>query len=311
MCGAKGIPRDTMQPNLFALPVPPDHPRIRLFQEDAAKFVDRLAAEGIVADLCTADPPWSEYREKLGQAHPEESGRAATGGGYAVLPTPVIGDHLRALATVAGPGSRLVVWETWPLMDEVRPLLRENQPPNARESRIEDLAALVATGIYGDDRATGADIGRALDALQDLVALASEAPTRSPLELLDLGRWSYKTGGAWVKVDHHGPGYHWAGNSEYVRVYTLKGSAHRDTVVPLRNGFVSKPGPHSVKPVGWYVDMIRRWVPPGGTVVDLYAGLGSMAVATAEAGGGRLYYGCEIDESAISQARAAVAMVRG
>ena len=48
--------------------------------------------------------------------------------------------------------------------------------------------------------------------------------------------------------------------------------------------------------VGWQAEMIRRWCPPGDLVLDLYAGMGSVARATLRAGEGRRYVGAEIDE---------------
>lgn len=113
---------------------------------------------------------------------------------------------------------------------------------------------------------------------------------------LDLGAWRYKTGGGWTKSDHHGPGFHWAGCSELVHVYSLPGKQWRNTAIPLRNGYTSKPERHSEKPVEWLTMMVQRWVPPGGLVCELYAGLGSMARAVARSGEGRRYIGCEIDE---------------
>jgi hypothetical protein len=122
-----------------------------------------------------------------------------------------------------------------------------------------------------------------------------------------LGEWQREqlewgrpvTGGAWVKsgegdAGHYGQGYHWAGCSELVLIYTQDG-AHTDRTAPLRNAWVEPPAEHSRKPVGWQAQWIRRWVPPGGLVVDLYAGLGSVAEAVLCAGGGRRYIGAEID----------------
>jgi N6-adenosine-specific RNA methylase IME4 len=108
-----------------------------------------------------------------------------------------------------------------------------------------------------------------------------------------------KTAGAWVKSregdeGHYGQGYHWAGVSELVLVYTRDGS-FTDKSVPLRNGWIEPPRQHSQKPVEWQAQWIRRWVPEGGLVVDLYAGLGSVAEAVILAGGGRRYIGAEID----------------
>lgn len=106
------------------------------------------------------------------------------------------------------------------------------------------------------------------------------------------------TGGAWGKsggkAGHYGPGYHWAGCSEPVLVY-CKPNAHNDRSQKLRNSWMEGPGAHSAKPIGWMVDWVRRWVPPGGLVADPYAGLGTVARATLSAGEGRRYVGWEID----------------
>jgi hypothetical protein len=126
------------------------------------------------------------------------------------------------------------------------------------------------------------------------------------------GGWRLVTGGAWVKSDadnggHYGPGHHWAGCSEPVLVY-VSAPAHTSRQSPLRNAHVSPPGAHSAKPVEWQAAWLRRWVPEGGLVLDLYAGLGSVACATLEAGGGRRYLGAEIDperhERALANIRA-------
>jgi len=113
-------------------------------------------------------------------------------------------------------------------------------------------------------------------------------------------RWGpVVTAGAWIKSreddsGHYGQGYHWAGCVEHVLIYTSSGS-HTDRSSPLRNGWQEAPGEHSAKPIGWQTQWIRRWVPEGGLVVDLYAGLGSVAHATLLAGGGRRYVGCDLD----------------
>ena len=107
------------------------------------------------------------------------------------------------------------------------------------------------------------------------------------------------TSGAWIKSreedqGHYGQGYHWAGVAELVLIYTRDGS-HTDRGSALRNGWIEPPGEHSCKPIGWQTQWIKRWVPEGGLVVDLYAGLGSVAHATLLAGGGRRYVGAELD----------------
>ena len=117
-----------------------------------------------------------------------------------------------------------------------------------------------------------------------------------PIELPGWGR--PVTGGAWSKchpgdVGHYGQGYHWAGSSEPVLVYT-RGAGYNSRS-KLRNAWVEPPGSHSVKPIGWMTQWIQRWCPPGGRVVDPYAGLGSVAEAVLEAGEDRRYLGAEID----------------
>lgn len=117
-------------------------------------------------------------------------------------------------------------------------------------------------------------------------------PTMTALDIL--GRWTEITGGAWEKDrDEPGVGHHWLGNNEPV-IVAKKGSPYTDRAVILRNTFASEPGGHSEKPVKWQADMIRRWVAPGGGVLDLYGGHGSVAVAVMEAGEGRWYAGAEV-----------------
>ena len=108
-----------------------------------------------------------------------------------------------------------------------------------------------------------------------------------------------KTGGSWMKSGpndsgHFGVGFHWAGCSEPVLIYGRPNS-HTDRGVALRNAWHEAPGTHSRKPVDWMAQMIRKWCPPGGRVVDPYAGLGAVAEAVLEAGEGRTYLGAEID----------------
>lgn len=122
------------------------------------------------------------------------------------------------------------------------------------------------------------------------------------------------TAGAWVKSEegdagHYGQGYHWAGCSELVLVYT-RGGAHTDRSEPLRNAWVEPPQQHSRKPAAWQAQWIRRWVPPGGLVVDVYAGLGSVAEAVMLAGEGRTYIGAEIDPERHAHALSLLAQVR-
>ncbi|MDX5318864.1 MAG: site-specific DNA-methyltransferase, partial [Actinomycetes bacterium] len=122
------------------------------------------------------------------------------------------------------------------------------------------------------------------------------------------------TGGAWVKsgpgdTGHYGPGYHWSGCSEMVLIYT-RGGGHCDRAAPLRNAWIEPPAQHSRKPVEWQAQMIRRWCPPGGLVLDPFAGLGSVAEAVLVAGEGRRYLGTEIDPERHAGAMALIAQRR-
>jgi len=133
------------------------------------------------------------------------------------------------------------------------------------------------------------------------------------------------TGGAWTKSSqrdsgHYGQGYHWAGCSEPLLVYTRSGGHNSREL--LRNAWidgrkcdhgaawVEPPGKHSVKPIDWMVQMVRRWCPAGGRVVDPYAGLGSVAEAVLRAGDGRSYLGAEVDAKRHGDALGILAQVR-
>lgn len=118
---------------------------------------------------------------------------------------------------------------------------------------------------------------------------------------------AWKSGGAWNKDGPPSNGYHWRGHSEPVLVGVREGGAAGRARVVLRSGFTSRPEAHSRKPVAWMADWIRAWVPPGGLVLDLYAGLGSVAEAVVEAGEGRRYVGAEVD---VDRHAAALANVR-
>lgn len=132
---------------------------------------------------------------------------------------------------------------------------------------------------------------------------------------LDLPGWGRPvTGGSWVKsmpgdTGHYGQGYHWSGCSEAVLIYTRE-AGHNSRAL-LRNAWVEEPGEHSVKPAQWMAQWIRRWCPPGGRVVEPYAGRGSGAMAVLEAGEGRTYLGAEIDEERHRGAMGLLAQWRG
>lgn len=139
--------------------------------------------------------------------------------------------------------------------------------------------------------------------------LAADWPERLPT-------WGRPvTGGAWFKsapddMGHYGQGYHWAGCSEPVLVYT-RSTAYNDRSAPLRNAWHEAPGAHSRKPVEWQAQMIRRWCPPGGRVVDPYVGLASSAEALLYAGRGRTFLGAEIDAGRHRDAMGLIAQWRG
>lgn len=136
--------------------------------------------------------------------------------------------------------------------------------------------------------------------------LAADWPDRLP------GWGRGKTGGSWFKTDedgegHYGQGFHWAGCNEPVLVYT-KGSPPCNRAVKLRNCSHAPPGAHSRKPVAWQADWIRRWTEPDDLVLDLYAGLGSVAEACMMTG--RRYLGAEIRKDRHRDAVALLAQVR-
>lgn len=116
-------------------------------------------------------------------------------------------------------------------------------------------------------------------------------------EARQMKEWTYKTGGSWHKQRASpGIGYHLLGSSEPFLVYRNRGSepCFTDRQELTHNGHASVPGAHSEKPVDYYRELLRRWVPPGGRVLEIYAGLGPLARAChAE---GRQYVGCEIDQ---------------
>ena len=155
-----------------------------------------------------------------------------------------------------------------------------------------------------DQSAIGAHMAAAAARLVDGGRLALWTCWPLLVEVLDgreLPPWlsvpgiTWKTGGAWTKTGARvGNGFHWRGHCEPVLVGTTKGSAGRAACI-VRSGYASDPEEHSRKPARWMADWVRAWVPPGGLVLDLYAGLGSVAEAVVLAGEGRRYVGAEID----------------
>jgi len=160
-------------------------------------------------------------------------------------------------------------------------------------------------GVYGvlSQQQIGAHMEEAAGCLADGGRLALWTCWPLLVEVLDgraLPPWldvpgvTWKTGGAWTKGGPPSVGYHWRGHSEPVLVGTVAGAAGRAACI-IRSGYASEPEEHSRKPAEWMADWCRAWVPPGGLVLDLYAGLGSVAEAVVLAGEGRRYIGAEID----------------
>lgn len=147
-----------------------------------------------------------------------------------------------------------------------------------------------------------AEIAAILDAAYDCAApgarLVCWATWPKLMEFLSAGgagtRWRYVTGGAWLKERQVGVGHHWRGQTEPALMFTKPGaSPYLDRDHLLLNGYASVPEQHSRKPLPWLCAMLRAWTPPGGLVLDLWAGLAPMAAACALEG--RRYVGAEID----------------
>lgn len=155
-----------------------------------------------------------------------------------------------------------------------------------------------ANGIY--DTMTDAEIAALLDTAYECALpgarLACWATWPKLHEFVASGgagrRWRYVSGGAWLKTPHVGVGYHWRGATEPVLLFAHDGATGpcRDF---LQNGYASRSGEHSRKPVDWLRNMLRAWTDPGDLVLDLWAGLAPMAVACRMEG--RRYVGAEID----------------
>ena len=124
------------------------------------------------------------------------------------------------------------------------------------------------------------------------------------------------SGGSWHKSmagdeGHYGQGFHWAGCSELVLIYTRKladRKLYTDRGVKLRNAHTSPPNQHSRKPVAWMMQWMERWCPPGGKVIEPYAGLGATAEAAYRTG--RLYRGAELNEERHGAALSLIAQAR-
>jgi hypothetical protein len=131
--------------------------------------------------------------------------------------------------------------------------------------------------------------------------------------------WRYVTGGAWAKTGAPGAGFHWRGNAEPVLIYR-RGKPKPTSTRLLRSVHVSEQHrwrgdrrygealSHSEKPIGWQANMIDVWSSPGDLVLDVYAGLGTVARACLKSG--RRYAGAEIDPDRHRQAIDRIALYR-
>lgn len=120
---------------------------------------------------------------------------------------------------------------------------------------------------------------------------------RSHFPIHGVGRWVGLTGGAWMKTVKLGTGYHWRGQTEPTLIYR-KGKPKPGATIRsghiTENGVGPKAVQHSEKPLPWARDHVRAFCPPGGLVLDLYAGMAPYARACVAEG--RRYIGAEIDE---------------
>ena len=137
---------------------------------------------------------------------------------------------------------------------------------------------------------------------------------------VDLACWRWVSGGTWAKSDPPdeegnrqvapGMGYHLRSSQSEPFIVLAGPGPHRRADVP---GCWVAPGSgrHSEKPVDFQTLAVRGWCPPGGVVLDLYAGLGSVARAVARAGEGRRYIGFEVDAERHAAALSLLAQDRG
>lgn len=125
-------------------------------------------------------------------------------------------------------------------------------------------------------------------------------------------RWRYVTGGSWHKrpddAGRMGQGYHVRGDAEPWLLYT-QGATGRP-LEAISNSHTSSRTEHSEKPVALLRAMVRAYSPPGGLVLDLYAGRAPLGVACVLEG--RRYVGVEIDpeRAEIGRANIATAVAR-
>lgn len=125
--------------------------------------------------------------------------------------------------------------------------------------------------------------------------VAGHAQHRAAQRAAGLGRgWEWLTGGSWGKTDaRRGIGHHLLGDVEPALVYR-RGQPHPQPPGPISNDWRAPRRAHSAKPVEVLASLLRWATPPGGLVLDLYAGA-SASMARACLLTGRRYIGAELD----------------
>ncbi len=116
--------------------------------------------------------------------------------------------------------------------------------------------------------------------------------------------WRYISAGLWVKEGAPGSGVHWRGNGELLLLYA-KGRPSPYDSQALPNTWVCPRTMHSEKPQGWLERLLPHFCPPGGRVLDLWAGLAPVARAARAVG--LRYLGAELDPQRHQAALAALA----
>lgn len=230
------------QLQLVPRPVPPSLVGIDLRCCD----VSEVLAEVRGADLVVADAPWL-YQNNSGR-----SGFKAAESHYQCLRMPDILAHVDDAFDCAADDAYLLLWATWPTLDEW------------------------------------------------MTAVHLGASRAAPWF-----RWRYLTAGAWTKTGAPGIGFHWRGNSEPLLVYA-KGKPRPNA--GILNAFSSARAAHSEKPLAWARDHVRAFCPPGGLVLDLYAGRAPYARAAHLES--RMYVGAEISPERHADALGLLAGVR-
>lgn len=114
-------------------------------------------------------------------------------------------------------------------------------------------------------------------------------------------RWRQLTGGSWGKTDaRRGIGHHLLGDTEPLLVYR-RGAPRPQPPGPISNDWRAPRRNHSAKPLEVLAKIVRWACPPGGLVLDLYAGR-SASLARACMLTGRRYLGAEIDPAKHAEA---------